>query len=183
MLLCQDKKTHKARVQKAVGFTLVELLIVITIIGVLAGVLLVVINPASILAKGRDVQRLSDMDNLYKALTLALVDEEITLSNQTSCTGCDSISGSFEADGTGWIKFDVPVGKVGLKKVLSRLPLDPINATQNSVTYKYVYSSDTSGFELNTVLESADNLTKMAVDGGNNTQVYELGTDVDLNLL
>jgi len=41
------------------GFTLIELIVVIAIIGVLAGVLLIAINPAALLAKGRDAKRIS----------------------------------------------------------------------------------------------------------------------------
>ena len=63
------------------GFTLVELLVVVAIIVVLAGVLLLAINPAALLAKGRDARRLEDIEALNKALALSLADGEITLVN------------------------------------------------------------------------------------------------------
>jgi len=51
-----------------VGFTLVELLIAISLIGILTGVLLAVINPRGIQAKARDSQRVSDLAKVKVAL-------------------------------------------------------------------------------------------------------------------
>ncbi len=50
------------------GFTLVELLIAISLIGILTGVLLAVINPRGIQAKARDSQRVSDLAKIKVAL-------------------------------------------------------------------------------------------------------------------
>lgn len=50
------------------GFTLLELLIVITIISVLSVFLIVAINPAETLRKARDTQRLSDLASLKTAI-------------------------------------------------------------------------------------------------------------------
>ena len=50
------------------GFTLVELLIVIAIIGVLAGVVLIAINPVEQLAKTRDAGRISTVTQLGHAV-------------------------------------------------------------------------------------------------------------------
>ncbi len=50
------------------GFTLIELLVVIGLIGVLAGVVLVVIDPTEQFEKGRDAQRKSTVGQLSKAM-------------------------------------------------------------------------------------------------------------------
>lgn len=157
------------------GFTLVELLVVIAIIAVLAGVLLVAINPVALLAKGRDSTRLQDVDNLNKAIGLALADGEVLLSVTGVCATCTSLSGTQAVDGVnGWIKFTVPTGKTGLSKFIPALPIDPLN-TGTSV---YTFASDGSVYELNAVLESPDNTAKMTTDGGNAVGAYEVGTSL-----
>lgn len=50
------------------GFTLVELLIVISIIGILAVGVVVVIDPVSIFARARDTQRKNDLKQMEAAL-------------------------------------------------------------------------------------------------------------------
>ena len=158
------------------GFTLVELLVVIAIIAVLAGVVLVAINPTALLAKSRDSARLQDIDNLNKAITLALADNEVTLASTASCTTCDSLSGTQAVSGSGWVTFTIPTGKTGLSKFLATLPRDPTNTG----AYVYSYASDGSSFELNIALESVDNAAKMTTDGGDNDAAFELGTSLTL---
>ncbi len=52
------------------GFTLLELLIVITILAILAVIIIFVLNPAETLRKSRDVQRMSDLATLKNAISL-----------------------------------------------------------------------------------------------------------------
>ncbi len=50
------------------GFTLLELLIVISIIAILSVILIIALNPAETLRKARDIQRMSDLASLKTAL-------------------------------------------------------------------------------------------------------------------
>lgn len=59
---------NKAQPAGKQGFTLVELLIIIAFIAVLAGVLLVAINPVQQLAKARDTGRISAIAQMGKSL-------------------------------------------------------------------------------------------------------------------
>lgn len=54
--------------RRQAGFTLIELLIVIAIIGVLAGGLLLILNPIGQIQKANDAKRKSDLSQLQKAL-------------------------------------------------------------------------------------------------------------------
>lgn len=154
------------------GFTLVELLVVIAIIGILAGVVLVAINPLELMRKGRDSTRISDLENVRKAMDLSLADSEITL---TTSTGNSTVDGR-AVDGTGWVKFNIPSGKTGIGKYIPTLPVDP-------GTLAYTFGSDGDGYELRCQFESADFQAKYTTDGGDDATHYELGTDPDLNIL
>jgi type IV pilus assembly protein PilA len=158
------------------GFTLVELLVVVAIIAVLAGVVIVAINPAALLQKSRDATRLQDVENIHKAMSLALADSEITLAATGTCSTCDSLSGTQAVDGTGWVKFTIPTGKTGLAKYLPALPIDPLNSGANV----YTFGGILTGYEINTVLESPDNSAKMSTDGGNAAAVWEIGTSLTI---
>lgn len=50
------------------GFTLIELLVAIAIIGILAGAVLMIVNPVEQLKKSRDAQRKHDLSQVQKAL-------------------------------------------------------------------------------------------------------------------
>ena len=157
---------------KQKGFTLVELLVVIAIIAILAGAVLLAINPVAMMQKSRDATRLNDMDALRNAITLAITEGEI----QLIVTGPHTSSvGAMQAvNGTGFVAFTIPDGKTGLSRYVPTLPVDPTN----SGNLVYTFQSTLTDFELNAVLEHSDNLPKMVNDGGNNTGAYEVGTSL-----
>jgi len=74
------------------GFTLVELLIAISLIGILTGVLLAVINPRGIQARARDSQRVSDLAKIKVALENYFADNRVYPSNSDSVAGYVDIS-------------------------------------------------------------------------------------------
>lgn len=160
---------------KQKGFTLVELLVVIAIVAVLAGAVLIAINPQALIQKSRDSKRLQDMDTLVKAINLALADGEITLTVAGPLQS-DMGAGAQDVDGTGWVSFTVPDGKTGLSKYIPALPLDPLNTDPNI----YTFQSTLTDFEINAVLEHTDNAAKMGTDGGDGADVYEVGTSLTI---
>ncbi|MFZ5425213.1 MAG: type II secretion system protein [Patescibacteria group bacterium] len=63
-------KAAQNKLLKTKGFTLIELLLVIVIISVLSGLILAVLNSSGIRSKGRDTQRISDLQKIQTALEI-----------------------------------------------------------------------------------------------------------------
>jgi prepilin-type N-terminal cleavage/methylation domain-containing protein len=167
---------------KSNGFTLVELLVVIAIIAVLAAVVILIINPMELTKQSRDTARMSDLTSLNNALNVAV--QESTSSGAAilcmppataPCSGTSNTlpqSTTRIANGTGWVKVNL-----GAQRSVSvpTLPADPVN----DATYHYTYTTNSAGdkWEVNAVLESQKFQSKMANDGGDNDNVYEVGSD------
>lgn len=210
------------------GFTLLELLIVISIIAILSVALVFILNPAETLKKSRDAQRISDLSTLKTALGLYLTSTTTPyLGSLTANTACranngtawttnDKIFYSYSAapaaitdttldgatvasfavstttpsltDSTGWIPVNFDTLSSG--SPISNLPLDPVNtiadvANVASTDYVYRYGCMAAplSFEINAQLESeAYTVTddKRTKDGGNNSNFYEVGTNLKI---
>lgn len=61
------------------GFTLIELIITISILAILVTVLVIAINPAEQLARSRDAKRVADLDALKSAVNLYLAQATTTI--------------------------------------------------------------------------------------------------------
>jgi len=70
------------------GFTLIELIITISILAVLVAILVVALNPAEQLARARDTKRVADLDALKTAMNLFLA----------QATGTPDLSGDATAN-------------------------------------------------------------------------------------
>ncbi|MCL4405541.1 prepilin-type N-terminal cleavage/methylation domain-containing protein [Patescibacteria group bacterium] len=166
------------------GFTLIELLIVIAILGVLASAVVVVLNPAELLAEARDSQRMSDLNNVSTGLNLFLSQVGATSSasmdystygpgggcsyinststqpfNYTNGTGGTApYASSSQASTTRLINgtgwADVNFAAIPGGAPFSVLPIDPTNGS-NYYTYCYVgTSTPTYSYKLATRMES-----------------------------
>lgn len=159
------------------GFTLIELLVVITIIIILAAVVMIAINPAEMARRGRDATRLSDIENVRKALDLGIAEGTISVTTTATISSCDALITRGCGDGTNWI------GGMNVCNYLSVLPVDPQHTQVPCVAYYYEGDGVNGTYELNLILESTSNDTKEQNDGGNNAARYELGTDPGLDLI
>lgn len=92
-----------------------------------------------------------------------------------------------KTDGTGWLP--VNLSSLSSGSPISNLPIDPVNtmtvagATSTDLVYRYACMETTKKYEIHARLESNaytvdDN--KMAKDGGNNANYYEVGTDLSI---
>jgi general secretion pathway protein G len=116
------------------GFTLIELMIVILIIGILAGITIGVINSSGVRSKARDAQRIADVKKLQTALELYFTDNR-SYPQKTSWTAVSGLAGTL-----------VP-------SYINTLPTDPSSGTTvlsanrcfGQATYGYYYLSDNDG--------------------------------------
>ncbi len=140
------------------GFTLIELMVVIGIIGVLAAGLVATINPFTQFAKARDARRKSDLKTIVTLLEQYYNDNN----SYPSAGSCGNGLGQWVYTSTGgacgtsggsmWIP--------ALAKYAQALPVDPINNTAGPwVTGRYTYaygnvSSDGQHYDLVAQLEN-----------------------------
>lgn len=130
------------------GFTIVELLIVIVIIGILAAISIVSYN--GVAAKARDAQRVQDIQTIAKALELYYVDNGEFPSSicASNCPSPKKINPFWltTSDGS-WGLLE----KALVPKYLSVLPKDPLASTATSEAisrgYNYDYLAQLSGVD------------------------------------
>jgi len=67
-------KINRGNFRKSVGFTLVELLVTVAVIGVLMGLVVVVLNPAHFRNQAQDGRRVSDLGKIQTTLELSFAD-------------------------------------------------------------------------------------------------------------
>jgi len=164
------------------GFTLLELLIVIGILAILSTTMVLIINPAELLRRARDSQRISDLSTLKTAIGYYLTNASPaylggtstnatcnggggtktmwSTSNGVTATGWTAWSYNTstlqKVDGTGWVPINFSSLTGG--SPIGSLPIDPINssATANPSLY-YVYTCDATNltFEINANMESS----------------------------
>jgi prepilin-type N-terminal cleavage/methylation domain-containing protein len=180
------------------GFTLLELLIVIGILAILSTTMILVINPAELLKKARDSQRISDLNTVKTAIAYYLTNAStISMGNSTTtysslgpgvacgswATSTNSSANALAIDGTGWVP--IPFNAITGGSPIGALPRDP-NQSANTSTppiYMYVYltTSTNNGYEMIANMES-NYYSKSGPgdvennDGGLDSTLYEVGT-------
>ena len=172
------------------GFTLVELLIVIGILGILAAAVVVVLQPAELLAQARDQQRVQDLSGLNSALVLYVVSTTAPTFGETAyhsqgVVGADTCGDTAAVDATGWVTVNFSTLTGG--SPLTALPVDPVNDTTYYYCYDAVDASNTwevlaQGLE-STKYGGAAATGIDYTDGGEDDTSYEVGSDAGLDLM
>lgn len=159
------------------GFTLIELMVVISIIGLLSSIVLAAMNTARI--KGRDTQRIQALEEIRKAITLYYHDHEYyppVVSNAWSATG-----------NAGWGSLTSAL----VPTYISVLPKDPVNVGGNylgifsGTSYFYGYrpslgagmGNKSPEYDLITLFETPNHplgcgVKQWITNGGNNIGNY-----------
>ena len=184
------------------GFTIVELLITITIIVILGGVAIIYLDPISRLKEARDSKRSQELNQIDGALRLVYTQGKIrgdanivyvSLPDASSTCGsytyalpvlpagwsyrCATTDNYLKVDGTGWIPVNFNVIPGG--STLATLPID----ARNDVEYYYAYVTDPTDrtFALGSYFESQKHQQLAATkDAGSDSRRYEIGTKVSL---
>lgn len=124
------------------GFTIIELIVVIIVLGILVGITIVSYNGAQ--GRARDADRRVDVANLVKALEMYYDDN----GRYPTASGTNSTAGSiwYSSDTTSWSTF-----ATALAGILTPLPSDPLNKAgniraANSPGLNYAYYGNTSTY-------------------------------------
>ena len=183
------------------SFTLVELLIVIAILAILAAAVVIVLNPAELLAQARDSQRVTDLKNIKKSIDLFVVDNptvslgtasRVYISLPDTASNCPNLTSSLptlpsgwqyvcstsanlrNTNGSGWIP--VNFGSVFGGSPIPYLPIDPSNDLSSGRYYTYVMGGS---YELTALMEAVKENVSVN-DGGSLPGVFQVGTHIDL---
>lgn len=133
---------NEAWALKQKGFTIVELLIVIVVIGILAAITIVSYN--GIQQRARDTQRKSDVATITKAIELYYIDN----GQFPPSSGSTIISNSWSTTAdTSWSNLKALL----VPKYISNLPIDPVNTQGTPVYtsgsyYSYAYYTNKSTY-------------------------------------
>lgn len=128
---------------RGAGFTLVEILLVISLIAILAVIVLTGLNLAS--SKARDAKRITDLKTIASALEFYYDDTGHYPIAIGQVTTCGQAGASWIPDGSNFSWGN---------KYISKMPRDPAENCSGSNQHTYTYQSDGSTYDLTTTLEN-----------------------------
>ncbi len=148
------------------GFTLLEIILVVAALAILAGIVIVAINPSKELADTRNSQRRSDVTSLLNGIWQYSIDNDgafplaidsTTSTSQvlgTATSGCDSSCGAVATEAA---CADVSVDLV--PDFLAELPADPQTGTASNTDY-YVNVDENGALVVGSCdMEQSDNFS------------------------
>lgn len=201
-----NKKTinpslHQLQKRIKSGFTLIEILIVVGVLAALGTVAVLLLDPATRLAASRDSNRFTSLQSVNQALSLikignpsvsfglgntvylSLPDSSPVCSSwdlpplpETWSYACQTEANYRKVDGSGWTPVNLASSSLGTSSSVA--PVDPRN-NENNYFY-YVFNPSTSSYELGTAMETDKNKVIASSDGGDNSDMWEIGSGLSL---
>lgn len=123
--------------KKKKGFTLLEILLVVAAIGILAGIVIIAINPGKQLGNTKNAQRQSNVNTILNAVYQYSLDNNGTLPASITTTQTEIC----KTGGTCTGLIDLSVLTTD-EEYLTSIPLDPTGSSTNGVGYEIVKTAN-----------------------------------------
>ena len=125
------------------GFTLIEVLLVIAILGILAAIVIVAVNPSKQLGEAQDAQRQSDVRAILDGVHQYSIDNNGALPSEEIPVGTTCMDDGIDICATGVTCSGVNLDALTTEeKYLIELPHDPEEASDAEVTGYKIFKND-----------------------------------------
>lgn len=135
----------KQKLKRKAGFTLLEILLVVAAIAILAGIVIIAINPTKQLGDARNAQRSIDVNTILNAVYQYALDNNGTLPATIIQSTCDNTATKLVCKGaqTGTCSTGTVLSVLtASEKYLTALPTDPQGATTDGTGYYIAKSAN-----------------------------------------
>ncbi len=134
------------KIQSPRGFTLLEILLVVAAIGILAGIVIVALNPAKQLGDTRNAQRHSDVATILNAVFQYSIDNNGAVPASIPTGTCSATTGEICATGAASCTGLADLGVLTTnQKYLTAIPQDPQGGTDaDGAGYSIVKNATTN---------------------------------------